>query len=499
MSSNIIKIIIQKISRLFYRFSSTRVAIVVLYTLSYSTLAQSQDSVEAKVFSEEDYLEWVKSYHPIMQQARLLGRQALAYQLKAKGGFDPKFFGDVEHKTFDGKNYFTIGDTGLKFPSWLGLEFKAGYYWTNGIFLNPENYLPSSGQAYAGLSWSLGRGFGIDERRATLQKASIIQRANEAERKTIVNDLLLDAGKAYWNWVQAYNDLKVHQEALELASIRLDGTKNSFFQGDKPAVDTLEALIQVQNRQINVNDATVAYENASQTLSNFLWYQNDLPVEVSELLSPPLYQDLYIVNRSVQLADILRDLPENHPSVQQLRFKLQELEVDRRLKKEQLKPQVDVEFNFLADGFDFVNQPSDAVDASRFNALLAENYKVGVKVGMPLFFRKERGDLELADLKLLDTNLKIRQKGQEITNKVINYNEQLENSIKQITINQTVVDNYQRLLDAENEKFRYGESSIFLLNSREQKLVEAQLKFVKLLVTYQKNRLGLIWATGQLQ
>ena len=52
---------------------------------------------------------------------------------------------------------------------------------------------------------------------------------------------------------------------------------------------------------------------------------------------------------------------------------------------------------------------------------------------------------------------------------------------------------------AENEKFRFGESSIFLLNSREQKLIEAQLKLVKLVVLYHKNRLGVAWAAGQLR
>jgi len=67
-----------------------------------------------------------------------------------------------------------------------------------------------------------------------------------------------------------------------------------------------------------------------------------------------------------------------------------------------------------------------------------------------------------------------------------------------VQINQSTIDNYDALLDAENEKFRFGESSIFLLNNREQKLIEAQLKLVKLISLYHKNRLGLIWAMGQL-
>ena len=105
----------------------------------------------------------------------------------------------------------------------------------------------------------------------------------------------------------------------------------------------------------------------------------------------------------------------------------------------------------------------------------------------------------MMDIKLLDTNYKLRQKAQEVKNKVLNYQEQLDNSRQQVGINRSAVKNYQDLLTAENEKFRFGESSIFLLNSREQKLIDAQLKLVKLLSLYQKNRLGLIWSAGQLQ
>lgn len=462
--------------------------------------ASTQTGDSISVFTESAFLDWVRQYHPIVRSAGLLNRAGQAYQQKARGGFDPKMFADVEHKSYDGKNYFTIGNTGLKIPSWMGVEFKTGFNWTNGIFLNPENNLPTAGQAYAGLTWSLGRGLIIDERRATLQKAELVVQANEAERQEIINDLLLEAGKAYWEWVHAYNRLKVYEEALELAKFRLEGVRVSFFQGDKPAIDTLESLIQVQNRQLAVNDAEIEYENNRLNLSNFLWYQDQLPLEVSELLRPPLLlKDAALPGTGVDIGQTLLNLQDAHPTLRQYRLKLKQLEIDRRLKKEQLKPQVDVEFNFLADGFDFVNGTGGTDEINGLNALLTENYKVGVRVGMPLFRFKERGDLELANIKLADTDYKIRQKAQEIRNKVLNYEGQLDNLTRQVQVNQAAIENYQSLLVAENDKFRFGESSIFLLNSREQKLIEARLKLVKLQTMYYKNRLSLTWSAGQLQ
>ena len=66
------------------------------------------------VLTEEQYLQLVKTQHPVFRQAFLLRTRAEAEQLKARGAFDPKLFGDVEQKSYDQKNYFTLGEGGVK-------------------------------------------------------------------------------------------------------------------------------------------------------------------------------------------------------------------------------------------------------------------------------------------------------------------------------------------------------------------------------------------------
>lgn len=41
---------------------------------------------------------------------------------------------------------------------------------------------------------------------------------------------------------------------------------------------------------------------------------------------------------------------------------------------------------------------------------------------------------------------------------------------------QEIVNNYTALVSAEERKFSFGESSLFLINSRESKLIDAELK-----------------------
>ncbi|MCB0546051.1 MAG: TolC family protein [Phaeodactylibacter sp.] len=461
--------------------------------LPLSSVAQPADS--ARLFTQEEFFRWILDYHPVVKQARLLDAQAEALERLARGGFDPKAYAEWDQKSFEKKEYFSIGEGGLKVPTWYGVELKAAYTITDGIYLNPERNLPEAGQAVVGLKVPLARGLIIDERRAALQQARLMAQANEAERLAIINDLLLEAASAYWEWARAFNELGVQQGALALAQQRLGAIVESFIQGDKPAIDTLETLIQVQNRQLALNDAQVGYRNAGLQLSNFLWYEGEVPVEITERLRPPLLEELPPTLPALGPDAIWNNARFSHPEIRRYEVKISQLEVDRRLAAEQLKPGLDVEYNFLSNGNDFIY---DTGDGSGFNNLVTQNYKWGLRFDFPLLLRKERGKLELSKLKIQDAELGLQQKRIEIANKIGAYFNELQNLLRQIRLTEDNVGNYQALLNAEIQKFNLGESSIFLINSREQKLIDAQLKLLELRGKFFKNRMGLEWAAGQL-
>jgi len=472
-----------------------RILIILIGLMVAFSHARAQSVDTTNVFTQQEYFEMVMAYHPLVRQANLLTAEAQANLRRARGGFDPKLFADWEQKSFDGKNYFTIGEGGFKIPTWFGLELKGTYNATNGVFLNPENNLPEAGQAIAGIKASLGQGLWIDERRATLQKARIMQDGNEAERLNITNDILLDAALAYWDWVKAYNEMLTIERALRTSRQRLEGIVESYIQGDKPAVDTLETYIQVQNWEFELNNAQLNYRNAGLALSNFLWFENNVPLEITDQLRPLRLEELATQQPLPGLQRFVQQLVNSHPQLRFYRFKLDQLEIDRRLAAEMLKPRLDVEYNFLADGFSFNRQ---VTNDNGLNNLLLQNYKWGINFSFPLFLRKERGKLEMTKLKILDTDFTLQQKRLELENKVRDAYNTWQNSQEQIALYQDITDNYQTLLEAEIIKFDLGESSIFLINSREQKLIEAQLKLIKLQAEFHKNRNKVEWAAGQL-
>ena len=130
--------------------------------------------------------------------------------------------------------------------------------------------------------------------------------------------------------------------------------------------------------------------------------------------------------------------------------------------------------------------------------VIPQNYKWQAAFGFPIFLRTARGDLQLQDIKIEQAEYDRILKKQEITNKLKTYFAQMDNNIAQLSLFDKTLANYNILYNAENQKINIGESSLFLVNSRENKLIEAKLKKVDLILKNKKTAAELAWALGNI-
>lgn len=450
----------------------------------------SLDELDSIVFTQDELLWYVRNYHPVAVQGKLLLQRGESEVRQARGGFDPYLHGDYNDKYFDDKNYYNLLNGGLKVPTWYGIELKTGIDQNEGVFLNPENNVPDGGLWYGGVSVALGNGLFIDDRRASLRQAQLFAASTFAEQQQLMNELYFDAIKSYWKWAEAYNNLEVYREAVELAQFRFESVKQSFILGDLPAIDTLEAKIQVQNRQISRNEAELAYQNARLELSNYLWFENNTPLILTDSIRPPVYDNIIIdpIYSLDSLERALNQLQATHPKMQLIDFKLGNLDIERRLKAEKLKPTLNLNYNFL----------TEPVNNEFYNNISTENYKWGVGFSFPILLREERGAFQVAKLKIRETEMEQRLTLYKLQNDLQGlYNNQL-NLNQQVELYTDAVANYNKLLSGERQKFEIGESSLFLVNSRETKTIEAELKLIELIAKNKIIEAELKRATGYL-
>ena len=453
---------------------------LLLLFLASSLLTRAQDL--PPVLTEDVFLELVATHHPLSVRAALQRDRAAATLRLARGGFDPKLYGDLNQKYFKGTQYYSEIEGGVKIPTWFGVELNAAYERNDGAFLNPELTVPQDGLYAAGLTVSLGQGLFFDERRAELQRARIYQLATVAERQVLLNELLYEAGKSYWEWAGAQAAVDIYREAVQLAQVRFEAVAAGARLGDRPAIDTLEARIQVQNRQLSLETAALDLANAAARLNAFLWLDGVVPVELEDDTQPPPAE-------SVLVAPMLPvDLHFTNPELLRTQFKIDQLEVDQRLQRELLKPRLDVKYNALLAGG--IDDPLEEVSSN--------NYKWGVSFSQPLLLRKERGKLQLTQIKLSETQLELSDKAALLDAKVDQAENEANVTVSQYALAGQNAADYARLLEGERELFRAGESFLFLVNDREVKYIDARVKQVELLVKHRKARLARSYATGEM-
>ena len=420
-------------------------------------------------FSDKQFYEIVLKNHPLAKQANLetqFGEKAI---LTAQGGFDPKAYTQTLQKNFNSTAYFNLLNIGLKVPTWYGLEFKSGFESNQGNFLNPQEKTPTSGLWYAGASLNLGKGLFIDQRRAELFKAKIYYQSTFAEQKLQLNELIYESGYAYWNWFMSYNSMQILDEAYRLANERYIAMKRTAELGDRPEIDVVESQIQVQNRESMLRNFETEFMGTRYKLETYLWNEQLLPLELDSLTLPQSMDSVSGEIAPILTNQVIDSAVANHPYLQITDFKIKSLEIERKFKKEQLKPEFNIQYNFL-------NQP---IQNNPFTNMSLNNYKWGITFEIPVFLRKERGELAKTNLKLQDEKYNLENSRAYLEFKIKNAWIEYKNALVQLEIFEKTVKDSKKLLEAEIEMFDTGESSLFLINARELAYIQAKLKWVE--------------------
>jgi len=205
----------------------------------------------AKQVSIEDLYNLIFANHPVVKQAELLNETARQEIRLARGAFDPKLQASWSKKEFKGTEYYNILNTSLKVPVWFPVDPKIGVDRNRGVFLNPEKSIPESTnnwQITTGISLPIGRGLIIDDRRATVKQALIFRDLYEAQQIKIINKILLQASKDYWNWYFNYHNYLLLRQSVDIAQQIFDMVKLNFQLGESAVIDTVQAKITLQNR-----------------------------------------------------------------------------------------------------------------------------------------------------------------------------------------------------------------------------------------------------------
>jgi outer membrane protein TolC len=456
-------------------------SLVILVLVSNSLYGQNLISL-----GFDTYISNILTNNPLAKKASNVKAYGELQYKAAKGNYDPTINGSYENKYFNGSNYYSNLNSEIKQQLFTSQYLKFGYEYGLGNNINPENYTTTNGLPYLGLEVGLLQGLMIDYRRADVLKSKEYMNYYSAEKNIQLNNLLFESSQKYFDWLFTAKQLALNNYFMNLANQRLKGIEALANSGERATIDTIEAAIFYQTRLLDFQSSTIDYQKTNNDLAAFNWQENNI-ASTQQNYIPIDSLDAYFLTAKNNFTKTLYQDSSNNPVISKYNSFQNVLEIENRLKKEMIKPKLNVNYNFLS------NSQTPLNSSFSYN-----NYKWGANVSFPLLLRNSRNEYKMGKINSENNSLELNNKSNELNFKINTLKQtiniladQLQNAARSTSYN-------KQLVEAEKLKFTNGESSLFMLNARESKWLESELKLAEYKLKFIKTVLNIIYLKGNL-
>ncbi len=382
---------------------------------------------------------------------------------------------------------------------------------TNGVFtiLSPA-YDTGVGVS---LRQPLLRSLSLDPAREAIRVAAADRSASKARLERTVSDTMTRVDQAYWNLVAVRRDVISIESSVELADKQLSDTKVRVESGALAKTDVAEPTAELERRKGNLAQARQRVEEAENTLKVLVlgdpsdpdWASDIVPVDAPETAL-----------RHPVLAESLATGAGKRAEIAEARAQRERAEVQVAGRKSDVLPRLDLVGSYQRRGLAGGMNP----DATNFNGgpvevpvplsggtgrslgTIRENQfpdaSVGIAFSVPIGNRTAKANLAIAQSRLSQAAVGITAAEQTVGAEVRNAVFALETARQRIEAAQASRAAAETQLMAEEERFKAGMSTNFLVLTRQNDLTNARVTETAALTDYRKAETELARATGAL-
>ncbi len=354
----------------------------------------------------------------------------------------------------------------------FGGQVFGSYRVSDGRFPIYENYYNTNelGEFKVGALLSLLRNRQIDQRRFDIQDAQLAASQARLDVLLVQLNVQFEALRSYWSWVAAGNEIRVYEELLEIAEARAVGLSRQVSAGAMPRIALVENEQNVIRRRSLLEEARRNFATASNSLSYYLRDEAgrlivptraQLP-DIQNLSDLPDMQSLLAVARS--------DILDQRPELRNFRVMLERARNKVALKENDLKPNLDVSVELSRD-FGPIGDGGSSFDST--------DTVVGVTFKVPLQRRTARGALQRAEAELREIELREQRTADQIEVELDNILTNLNAALRLATLADDEVEQATAMVAAERKRFTLGAGDFFLVNLREERAADAQIRAIR--------------------
>jgi outer membrane protein, heavy metal efflux system len=431
----------------------------------------------------DEVLGGLEQRHPTMEGARSGVRAAQGARRAADGAFDTSLegLGEVTPQGPGGQNARL--EAGVRQPTtWWGAQVIVGWRLGLGdfpVYKGAYKTVQPQGEVFAGVDVPLLRDGRVDKRRLAMGKAELATRVAEQKVREERLKLTLKAAQTYWKWVASGQKLRVEQRLLQMAQDRDAALRARVDAGDLPEIDHIENQRAIAQRRARVVVAQGALREQAILLSLY-WRDGEGQPQVPDEAMLPAE---VAWSGQGEEGDGVAGALERRPELAAIGLKRRGLELERGWAQNQRLPKLDVGAKAskgLVAGIDYLDEVS-----------------VGVKVQYYLGQEVARGQEEAAEAELVRLGAEERLLRDEITAQVRAAAVSLDVSRQEVTLVERELEIARRVEEAERERLALGDSTLLLVNLREQASADAEKRLIDARAAYQGAYAAYQAAAGQ--
>jgi outer membrane protein TolC len=337
-------------------------------------------------------------------------------------------------------------------------------------------YKSSDGTIEVDLTQHLLKDFWIDSTRLAIKlDKNKLKSSEQALRQQIINSVTA-VENAYYELIYAQENVKVQQEALNLAQTQLDQDNQRVQIGTLAILDVQQDEAQVAQSQANLIAAQYTLVQDQNTLKNLLtdtyskWHDTD--IQPTATLTAPL--------QSFDLQNSWRKGLTGRPDLLQARLGVENQGIQLKYDRNQLFPTLDLKgtYGFAGEG----RQYSDTL--GQINTGNQPYYSYGAQLSIPLSNVGARNTYKYDKVSLQQLVLELKQLEQNVMVQIDNAVKQAQSAYQSTEATRQARIYAEAALDAEQKKYAVGKSTTFTVLQLQTALTTARSNEIRALANY---------------
>jgi outer membrane protein len=456
--------------------------------------------------------------------------------------FDPILTGTLQEDHFNQKSSspfsgvpILVQNTGT-----VNFAYNQGFQWGTNLSVGFNNTRATTNSSFSTFSPQLNsnfkatvtqhllQGFGLAANTRFISIAKNNRELSDVAFRLQIIDSLDQIENIYWDLVFAYENVRVQNESLAFAQKTLSDTKKQVEIGSLAPIEVIRAQSTVAQDQQLVTKANTDLQLQQLLMKNALTRTLKDPVLANAEVIPVSTMDVPPQEPVSPTEDLINEALRHRAELVESRIDLNSRQLSNKAVRSSLLPTLDLFAYYGGSGlggsqnpaaecvtpdqaFCATNNPNATFGQSpiaptvsyggSLNQLVnstAPDKGVGLQLNIPLRNRAAQAVQIRSELEFRQAQMRLQQIENQVGVEVRNAQYAVQQNRASVDSAQAAVELGRQSLEAEQKKFQFGTSTNTLVLQYQSQMATAESTLVNALVAYEKSRVELDRATGQL-